>query len=208
MASPACSAKTPRRVWTPIPRGFTKPRRDSPPALRSAQLSCRAGSGMGRRAARGTRRAGGAFVTLRARRCGRARRRGAGSANFRPRAAGDSQLLCCPLQARAQRSFPSVSIKRTPISFNASDSLAISARGAASSGSTRPWRTPGRDAASASNAPCFATDRSFTIVGRSTPARSAAFNRRAFPAQQPDPDLVLLRRREKPLHATDSVAAC
>jgi len=73
-----------------------------------------------------------------------------------------------------QRSFPSASIKRTPISFNASDSRAISACAAASSGSTPPCRTPGRDAARASNAPCLATILSFMIVERSTPARSAA----------------------------------
>jgi len=34
--------------------------------------------------------------------------------------------------------------------------------------------TPGRDTANASNAPCLATWRSFMIVARSTPARSAA----------------------------------
>jgi len=73
-----------------------------------------------------------------------------------------------------QRSFPSASIKRTPISFNASDSRAISACAAASSGSTPPCRTPGRDAARASNAPCLATILSFMIVERSTPVRSAA----------------------------------
>ena len=66
------------------------------------------------------------------------------------------------------------SINRTPISFNASDSRAISACAAASSGSAPPWRTPGRDAANASSAPCLATVRSFMIVERSTPARSAA----------------------------------
>jgi hypothetical protein len=73
-----------------------------------------------------------------------------------------------------QRSFPSASINRTPISFNASDKRAISAFAAASSGSAPPCRTPGRDAASASSAPCLATVRSFKIVERSTPARSAA----------------------------------
>ena len=73
-----------------------------------------------------------------------------------------------------QRSFPSASINLTPISFNASDSRAISALAAASSGSGPPWRTPGRDDANASSAPCLATVRSFTIVERSTPARSAA----------------------------------
>jgi len=73
-----------------------------------------------------------------------------------------------------QRSFPSASINRTPISFNASDSRAISACAAASSGSGPSRRTPGRDAANASSAPSFATVRSFMIVERSTPARSAA----------------------------------
>jgi hypothetical protein len=54
------------------------------------------------------------------------------------------------------------------------ESLAISARAATSSRSTPPALTPGRDAASASSAPCLATWRSFITVERSTPARSAA----------------------------------
>ena len=39
---------------------------------------------------------------------------------------------------QSQRSFPSASINRTPISFNASESLAISALAATSSGSGPP----------------------------------------------------------------------
>src|SRR3954470_2949874 len=76
---------------------------------------------------------------------------------------------------QSQRPFPSASINLTPISFSASESRAISARAAASSGSG-PWpaRTPGLEAASASNAPWRATIRSFMTVERSTPARSAA----------------------------------
>ena len=63
----------------------------------------------------------------------------------------------------------------TPISFSASVSRAISARAAASSGSgPDPGRTPGLDAANASNAPWRATWRNFITVERSTPARSAA----------------------------------
>lgn len=55
---------------------------------------------------------------------------------------------------QSQRPFPSASIKRTPISFSASVNRAISAFAAASSGSgPDPGRTPGFDAASASNAP-------------------------------------------------------
>lgn len=58
---------------------------------------------------------------------------------------------------QSQRPFPSTSINRTPISFNASDRRAISALASASSGSWPPVLTPGRDAASASSAPCLAT---------------------------------------------------
>src|SRR3954453_3654426 len=55
---------------------------------------------------------------------------------------------------QSQRPFPSASIKRTPISFSASESRAISARAAASSGSgPPPARTPGFEAANASSAP-------------------------------------------------------
>src|SRR3954453_23609383 len=76
---------------------------------------------------------------------------------------------------QSQRPFPSASIKRTPISFSASESLAISARAAASSGSGPLLAlTPGLDAANASNAPCRATWRNFMTVERSSPARSAA----------------------------------
>jgi hypothetical protein len=75
---------------------------------------------------------------------------------------------------QSQRPFPSANIKRTPISFSASESRAISALASASSGSPAPWRTPGRDEASASSAPCLATSRTRMIVERSTPARSAA----------------------------------
>ncbi|HEY5435122.1 MAG TPA: hypothetical protein VIK13_07805 [Candidatus Limnocylindrales bacterium] len=87
---------------------------------------------------------------------------------------------------QSQRSFPSASINRTPISFNASESRAISALASASSGSGPPWRTPGRDAANASSAPCLATPRSFTIVERSTPARSAASTVENSPRTNPN----------------------
>jgi hypothetical protein len=86
---------------------------------------------------------------------------------------------------QSQRSFPSASINRTPISFSASDSRAISTFAAASSGSGPPWRTPGLDAANASSAPCFPTDLSFTIVERSTPARSAASTVEYSPRNSP-----------------------
>ena len=103
---------------------------------------------------------------------------------------------------QSQRPFPSASINRTPISFSASDSLAISARASASSGSTPLGRTPGRDAAKASSAPCLATSRSFITVERSTPARSAAslivLSPRSSPSQISyfcDGDKNRLRRR-------------
>ncbi len=71
--------------------------------------------------------------------------------------------------------FPSANINLTPISLRASESRPISARAAASSRSgRRPGRTPGLDAASASCAPCRATERNFIPAERSTPARSAA----------------------------------
>ena len=55
---------------------------------------------------------------------------------------------------QSQRPFPSASISLTPISFSASESLAISACAATNSGSgPDPVRTPGLDAANASNAP-------------------------------------------------------
>src|SRR4051812_14448802 len=77
---------------------------------------------------------------------------------------------------QSQRPFPSASINRTPISFSASESLAISALAAASSGSgPLPALTPGLDCANASKAPWRATLRNFKIVERSTPARSAAW---------------------------------
>jgi hypothetical protein len=41
--------------------------------------------------------------------------------------------------------------------LTASPSRCISARAAASSASSRAWRTPGLEAASASSAPCLAT---------------------------------------------------
>src|SRR4051812_19608163 len=76
---------------------------------------------------------------------------------------------------QSQRPFPSASINRTPISFSASESRAISAFAAASSGSApEPPRTPGLEVARASSAPWRATDLSFTIVERSTPDCSAA----------------------------------
>src|SRR5436190_1486938 len=87
---------------------------------------------------------------------------------------------------QSQRPFPSASINLTPISFSASDSRAISARASANSGSTPPALTPGRDAAKASSAPCFATVRSFITVERSTPARSAA-------------SLIVLSPRSRPI---------
>src|SRR3954453_20812359 len=76
---------------------------------------------------------------------------------------------------QSQRPFPSASINLTPISLIASESRAISAFAAASSGSG-PWPAliPGLDCANASNAPCLATMRSFMIVERSTRQRSAA----------------------------------
>ena len=56
-----------------------------------------------------------------------------------------------------QRDFPRSSTSSIACSLTASASLAISARAAASSASSRAWRTPGLDAASASSAPCLAT---------------------------------------------------
>jgi hypothetical protein len=77
---------------------------------------------------------------------------------------------------QSQRPFPSASINRTPISFSASESRAISALAATSSGSgPLPGFTPGLDCANASKAPRRATLRNFKIVERSTPARSAAW---------------------------------
>jgi hypothetical protein len=107
---------------------------------------------------------------------------------------------------QSQRSFPSASINLTPISFSASESLAISARASASSGSGPPWRTPGRDAANASNAPCFATPRSFTIVERSTPARSAASTVESSPRTSASQISYFCEDEEKPLASTASVA--
>ena len=75
-------------------------------------------------------------------------------------------------------------------------------RAATSSGSTAPAFTPGRDADSASNAPCLATWRSFITVERSTPARSAASRIVLSPRTRPshssyfsDGDKNRLRRR-------------
>ena len=107
-----------------------------------------------------------------------------------------------------QRSFPSASINRTPISFSASDSRAISALAAASSGSGPPWRTPGRDAANASNAPCFATARSFTIVERSTPARSAASTVEYSPRNSPSQISYFCEGDRNRFASTAPVAAC
>src|SRR4051812_27714991 len=59
---------------------------------------------------------------------------------------------------QSQRPFPSASMSLTPISLSASESLAISARAAISSGSGPDLAlTPGLEAASASNAPWRAT---------------------------------------------------
>src|ERR1035438_185356 len=104
-----------------------------------------------------------------------------------------------------QRSFPSANIKRTPISLIASESRAISALASTSSGSEAPWRTPGRDEASASSAPCLATSRTRMIVERSTPARSAASRVVNSPRNNPiqisyfcEGDRNRLRRRPPP----------
>ena len=106
-----------------------------------------------------------------------------------------------------QRSFPSASIKRTPISFNASDSRAISACAAASSGSTPPCRTPGRDAARASNAPVLGHHPELHDRRAIHTSALGRLNRGELASQQAQPDLILLRRRQKPLRSTASVAA-
>jgi hypothetical protein len=77
---------------------------------------------------------------------------------------------------QSQRPFPSANINLTPISFSASESRAISALAATSSGSgPLPGFTPGLDCANASKAPWRATLRNFKTVERSTPTRSAAW---------------------------------
>jgi len=113
-----------------------------------------------------------------------------------------------------QRSFPSCNMSRTPISFSASDNLAISASAATSSGSRPAALTPGREAASAFSAPCRATWRSFMIVERSTPARSAASRVVISPRTSAtqisyfcDGDKNRLRRRPPPTGPIDLVPA-
>jgi len=74
-------------------------------------------------------------------------------------------------------SFPCARINRIANSLTASDSLAISAREAASSISRRRSAGPGRDAANgtnATNAPSWATRLIRTITDRSTPTDVAA----------------------------------
>ncbi len=56
-----------------------------------------------------------------------------------------------------RRDFPRSKASSIACSLTASPSRCISARAAASSASSRAWRTPGLDAASASSAPCLAT---------------------------------------------------
>ena len=103
--------------------------------------------------------------------------------------------------------FPPPASTARPFSFNASDSRAISACAAASPGSGPPWRTPGRDAANASSAPCLATIRSFMIVRAIHPRALGRLNRAEL-ATQPDPDLILMRRPQERLRSAASVAAC
>ena len=100
---------------------------------------------------------------------------------------------------QSQRSFPSASINRTPISFNASDSRAISALAAASSGSAPPWRTPGRDARERVQRALLADLAQLHDRRAIDPARSAASTVEYSPRNSAEPDLILLRRREKPL---------
>jgi hypothetical protein len=58
-----------------------------------------------------------------------------------------------PCVTPARQASAVAGVNLTPISFSASESRAISAFAATSSGSAPPWRTPGRDDASASSAP-------------------------------------------------------
>jgi len=67
-----------------------------------------------------------------------------------------------------------MSISLTAISFSASDSRATSALASSSSQSRSRAATPGLEAASAANAPSFATVRIRMIVGRSTCCSAAA----------------------------------
>ena len=103
---------------------------------------------------------------------------------------------------QSQRPFPSASINLTPISFSASESRAISALAAASSGSgPDPGRTPGLDAANASSAPCRATDAQLHDRRAIHPGPLGRGRDRVLAAHQTQPDLVLLARRQEPLAA-------
>ena len=99
-------------------------------------------------------------------------------ARVRPESTGRSR---CLELVEAVQAIPCLAVPSMPYAarpaglyFSASESLAISALASTSSGSGPPWRTPGRDEASASSAPCLATSRTRMIVERPTPARSAA----------------------------------
>jgi transposase len=109
---------------------------------------------------------------------------------------------------QSQRSFPSASINRTPISFNASESRAISALASASSRVRAALANPGSGRRERIQR-ALLSDRPELHDRRTIhPRPIRRLNCAHLSPQQRQPDLILLRRRQKPLPSTAPTAAC